>query len=176
MCVFPICLYRKPFICNVYHPHTMRVCMAQCTHLMTFTLMYYQLFTTRTLCECAWLSVHIWWPLFYCTTNCLPPTRYMSVRGSVYMWFDDLYYTVLWEGLNSSKQDEFSVAPVIMKRCWLFSCRQLDSKETYLANVSTGCSSPTLAPRRTGASGRNVSKISFFAIKLSTREQSASFQ
>ena len=39
----------------------------------------------------------------------------------------------------------------MMKRCWLLSCRQLDSKETYLA------------------------KISFFAIKLSTREQSASF-
>ena len=35
--------------------------------------------------------------------------------------------------------------------------------------------SPTLALRRTGASGRNVGKISFFAIKLSTREQSASF-
>ena len=26
--------------------------------------------------------------------------------------------------------------------CWLFSCRQLDNKETYLANVSTRCSSP----------------------------------
>ena len=38
--------------------------------------------------------------------------------------------------------EEFSVAPVIMKRCRLFSCRQLDSKETYLADVSTGCSSP----------------------------------
>ena len=24
----------------------------------------------------------------------------------------------------------------------MFSCRQLDSEETYLANVSTGCSSP----------------------------------
>ena len=29
--------------------------------------------------------------------------------------------------------------------------------------------------RRTGASGRNVGKVRFFAIKLSTREQSASF-
>ena len=29
-----------------------------------------------------------------------------------------------------------------LKRCWLFSCRQLDRKETYLADVSTGCSSP----------------------------------
>ena len=28
----------------------------------------------------------------------------------------------------------------IMESCWLFSCRQLDSKETYLANVLTGCS------------------------------------
>ena len=37
------------------------------------------------------------------------------------------------------------------------------SKETYYAL------------RSTGASGRNFSKISFFAIKLSTREQSASF-
>ena len=34
---------------------------------------------------------------------------------------------------------------------------------------------PTSSLRRTGGSGRNVSKISFFAIKLSTREQSASF-
>ena len=70
-----------------------------------------------------------------------------------------------------------------MESCWLFSCRQLDSKETYLANVSTRCSSPpqarlsfTLALRRTGASGQNIGKISFFAVKLSTREQSATFQ
>ena len=33
----------------------------------------------------------------------------------------------------------------------------------------------TRALRRTGASGRNVGKISFLAIKLSTREQSATF-
>ena len=33
----------------------------------------------------------------------------------------------------------------------------------------------TLALRRTGASGQNVGKISFFAIKLSTREHSATF-
>ena len=67
--------------------------------------------------------------------------------------------------------DEFSVTGKL-----LFSCRQLDSKETYmyLANFLTGCSSP-LALRRTGASGQNVGKISFFAIKLSTGEQSATF-
>ena len=74
---------------------------------------------------------------------------------------------------------QFCATKSIMKRCWLFSCRQLDRKETYLADVSTGCSSPpqgeSLALRRTGAPGWNVSKISFFPIKLSTREQSASF-
>ena len=26
-----------------------------------------------------------------------------------------------------------------MESCWVFSCRQLDSKETYLANILTGC-------------------------------------
>ena len=36
-------------------------------------------------------------------------------------------------------------------------------------------SSPPLALRRTRASGRNVGKISFFTIKLSTREHSATF-
>ena len=60
---------------------------------------------------------------------------------------------------------------IIMKRCWLFSRRQLDRKETYLVGVSTGCSSPPQGERRrTGASGRNVGKISFFPIKLFTRE------
>ena len=86
-------------------------------------------------------------------------------------------------GIRKVITDEFSVTPVVMESCWLFSCRQLDSKETYLANVSTRCSSPpqarlsfTLALRRTGASGQNIGKISFFAVKLSTREQSATFQ
>ena len=53
--------------------------------------------------------------------------------------------------------DEFSVAPVIMKDA---ECSLVDE---------------TLALRRTGASSQNVSKISFSAIKLSTREHSASF-
>ena len=65
--------------------------------------------------------------------------------------------------------DEFSVAPVVIESCWLFSCRQLDSKETNLADVST------LVLRRTWASSWNIGKKSFFAIKLFTREQSATF-
>ena len=47
---------------------------------------------------------------------------------------------------------------VAMESCWLFSCRQLDSKETYLANISTGCSSPPQGERRIGASTRNISQ------------------
>ena len=63
---------------------------------------------------------------------------------------------------------------MLMKSCWLFSqCRQLDSKETDLANISTGCSKSSSGQE--WASSRNVGKISFFAIKFSTREQSATF-
>ena len=58
--------------------------------------------------------------------------------------------------------DEFSVAPVIMKWCWLFSCRQLDSKETYLADVSTGCSSPPQGESE--AESRNLAIYTLFVV------------
>ena len=104
--------------------------------------------------------------LFHCTT--LHLTYYLQSMFTLPVAglpMDAVTMKNSWKSEFKDSPDEFSVAPVIMKRCWLFSCKQLDSKETYLADVSTG---------GTGASGRNVSKISFFAIKLSTREQSAS--
>ena len=47
--------------------------------------------------------------------------------------------------------------------------------ESERFNRDNGFELPDCWIARTGASGRNVGKISFFAIKLSTREQSASF-
>ena len=61
-----------------------------------------------------------------------------------------------------------------LKSCWLFSCRQLDSKETYLADVSTRCSSPPQGKSEEDWSIRlKRRQDKFLAIKLSTREQSA---
>ena len=74
-----------------------------------------------------------------------------------------------------SEEKTLNTCTLARGSCWLFSCRQLDSKETYLANISTGCSSLPQGKSRTGASSRKFGKISFFAIKLSTREQSATF-
>ena len=41
-----------------------------------------------------------------------------------------------------SEEKTLNTCTLARGSCWLFSCRQLDSKETYLANISTGCSSP----------------------------------
>ena len=49
-----------------------------------------------------------------------------------------LAVVTLSKSLYPPPPDEFSVAPVVMESCW-----QPDSEETYLANISTGCSSPT---------------------------------
>ena len=57
------------------------------------------------------------------------------------------------------------------ERSWQLACGCLRLRRAYKLRLNF-----TLALRRTVVSGRIVSKISFFAIKLSTREHSANFQ
>ena len=52
-----------------------------------------------------------------------------------------VWYFVVF-GTQCVRHMVFSYECIHCERCWLFSCRQLDSKETYLADILTGCSSP----------------------------------
>ena len=68
--------------------------------------------------------------------------------GIAWLAFLELYSCIFWGDQSIVvSPDEFSVASVVMESCWVFSCRQLDSKETYLAEVLTGwgCSVKTSA-------------------------------
>ena len=74
-----------------------------------------------------------------------------------------------WKDDNCSLVDNLIAKKLILPTFWP------DALVLLRARVSWLSFTLTLTQRRTGASGQNVSKISFFAIKLSTREQSASF-
>ena len=74
-----------------------------------------------------------------------------------HIWFPNKWvYIAQCTCMNSTEANMFPYLP------WSISCK--------VPQLSF-----TLALRRTGASSQNVGKISFFAIKLSTREQSATF-
>ena len=95
------------------------------------------------------------------------------------------FYNVMLQSTLSP--DEFSVAPVIMKRCWLLSCRQLDSREREKQSASfqstlcwLGLGSPihvhdhATVPIQTIILGYNVPIIVLPHLSLSGKNQAMS--
>ena len=93
-----------------------------------------------------------------------------------------------WQGFCTSVHSLFLVTTMKPFHCsapvsphqwahgfWFLNQRVVIIQECIRTTYNAPCNYSLHALRRTGTSSRNIGKINFFAIKLSTREQSATF-